>query len=173
MKFSYSWHLQLRFQCHTNLVQITIPEIHYPVFLGTGAYLLPFFQLIQICEVFLGFLQTVSCCLPKADLQFLLCICFPTSLLSTASPGTGVGGQNWRQSTGAQLPHPPGPSAQGRYLILASVPSLHFGGHRISLIPWAFILCFLFRYSWCVYGFCCSYFRGQISFFLSPYFSMQ
>lgn len=49
----------------------------------------PFSQLLQFCEVFQGFLQTVICCLPKTDLQFLLCICFPTSLLNTASTGTG------------------------------------------------------------------------------------
>lgn len=46
-----------------------------------------FFQLIKFCEVFLGFLQTVICSLPKTGLKFLLCICFPTSLLNTASSG--------------------------------------------------------------------------------------
>lgn len=165
--------------------------MHYPAFLGAGAHLPPFFQLIQFCEVFLGFLQTVICCPPKTDLQFLLCICFPTSLPSTASIGTG----GWWAELEAEhraVASRPLQALQYMGVTLASVPSLHFGGHRISLIPWAFFLpwlplgsstsysslsfqLFLLVYllsACCVYGFYCFPFLGQISFYFFFFFML-
>lgn len=167
--------------------------MHYPAFLGAGAHLPPFFQLIQFCEVFLGFLQTVICCPPETDLQFLLCICFPTSLLSTASIGMGGWWAELEAEHGAMASRPL-QALQYMGVTLASVLSLHFGGHRISLIPWAFFLPWLplgssFPYSslsfqlfllvyllsaCSVYGFYCFPFLGQISFcfFFFSCFSM-
>lgn len=87
-----------------------------------------------------------------------------------------TGGRAWGQG----FHTPPGPSTHGSYPGLC--PSLHFGGHRISLIPRTFLLpwlplgsffqtlhfffqlLFFYLLSACyVYGFYCASFLGQIS----------